>query len=261
MTHQHNLRIQAIGLYTIIEHELSRMFRISVQSFLPSVITTLLYFSIFGAVIGQNMRFLEGLSYSAFIAPGLIMIAVINNAYSNSSSSVFSARFQRSIEEVLISPLHPSLILIGYALGGILRAVLVAILVLGVSTLFIEVSLVRLPATLGVVILIACLFSLAGFTNGILAKTYDDVMIVPTFILSPLTYLGGVFYSISMLSPFWQNMVLINPIFYMVELLRYTMLHHPSEHVSVALTVLCLLNIGLFRLNIFLMKKGVGIRE
>lgn len=260
MTHQRNLRIQAIGLYTLIEHELSRMFRISVQSFLPSVITTLLYFSIFGAVIGQNMRFLEELSYSAFIAPGLIMIAVINNAYSNTSSSLFSARFQRSIEEVLISPLHPSLILIGYALGGILRAVLVAILVLAVSTLFIEVSLVRLPATLGVVILIACLFSLAGFTNGILAKTYDDVMVVPTFILSPLTYLGGVFYSITMLSPFWQNMVLINPIFYMVELLRYTMLHHPSEHVSIALTVLCLLNIGLFGLNVFLMKKGVGIR-
>lgn len=261
MTHQHNLRTQAIGLYTLIAHELSRMFRISVQSFLPSVITTLLYFSIFGAVIGQNMRLLEGLSYSAFIAPGLIMIAVINNAYSNTSSSLFSARFQRSIEEVLISPIHPSLILIGYGVGGILRALLVALLVLGVSTFFIDLSAARLPATLGVVMLIACLFSLAGFTNGLLAKTYDDVMVVPTFILSPLTYLGGVFYSASMLSQFWQHMVLLNPIFYMVELLRYTMLNHPSEHVSVALVVLCLLNIGLFGFNIFLMKKGVGIRE
>ncbi len=219
MTRQHNIRIQAIALYTVIQHELSRMFRISVQSFLPSIITTLLYFSIFGAVLGQQMQLVEGLQYSTFIAPGLVMIAVINNAYSNTSSSLFSARFQRSIEEVLISPLRPSLMLIGYTLGGVLRALIVATLVLGVSTVFIDLSLIHIPATLGIVILIACLFSLAGFTNGMLAKTFDDVMVVPTFALSPLTYLGGVFYSISMLSPFWQHIVLLNPIFYMVELL------------------------------------------
>jgi ABC-2 type transport system permease protein len=261
MTKHHNVSMQIIGLYTITTHELSRMFRISVQSFLPSLITTLLYFSIFGAVIGQQMRLIEGLSYSTFIAPGLIMIAVINNAYANSSSSLFSARFQRSIEEVLISPILPSLILIGYTLGGVLRALLVAGLVLIVAIFYIDLHWTQLPLTLGVVILIACLFSLAGFTNGMLAKTYDDVMVIPTFILSPLTYLGGVFYSISMLPAFWQHMVLLNPIFYMVELLRYALLNHPSEHVGSALAVLIGLNIGLFYLNVWLMKKGTGIRE
>lgn len=261
MTAHHNRRIQAIALYTVIQHELSRMFRISVQSFLPSIITTLLYFSIFGAVLGQQMQTVEGLHYSTFIAPGLMMIAVINNAYANTSSSLFSARFQRSIEEVLISPLRPSLLLIGYTLGGVLRALLVALLVLSVSALFIDLSLIDIPTTFSIVFLIACLFSLAGFTNGMLAKTYDDVMIVPTFILSPLTYLGGVFYSISMLSPFWQHIVLLNPIYYMVELLRYAMLHHPSQHITLAMTVLCLLNIGLFSLNVWLISRGTGIRD
>lgn len=257
----HDLRIQLVSLYTIIHHELSRMFRISIQSFLPSVITTLLYFSIFGAVIGHQMRAIEGLPYSTFIAPGLIMIAIINNAYANSSSSLFTSRFQRSIEEVLVSPIHLSLILVGYTFGGILRAILVAMLVLGVATFFIDISLSQLPATFGVITLIACLFSLAGFTNGMLAKTYDSVMVVPTFILSPLTYLGGVFYSISMLSPFWQNIVHLNPIFYMVELLRYTLLNHPTEFVVPALIILACLNVGLFVFNLFLMKRGTGLRE
>ena len=256
-----NLRIQSIALYTVIRHEMARMFRISIQSFLPSIITTLLYFSIFGAVIGQQMREIEGLAYSTFISPGLVMIAIITNAYSNTSSSLFSARFQRSIEEVLVSPLQSSLILIGYTLGGILRALLVALLVLGVATYFVDLTIIHLPATFGVIILIACLFSLAGYTNGMLAKTYDSVMVVPTFVLSPLTYLGGVFYSISMLPPFWQHMVLLNPIFYMVELLRYVMLNHPSQHVGLALTVLCLLNVGAFGLNILLMRRGTGIRD
>lgn len=261
MIQRHNFRIQIIALLTIVKHELSRMFRISVQSFLPSLITTLLYFAIFGAVIGQSIRTIEGLSYSTFIAPGLIMIAVINNAYANSSSSLFSARFQRSIEEVLISPIRPSLILVGYTLGGVLRALLVAALVLCIAVFFIDVSLKQLPSTFGVLLLIACFFSLAGFTNGMLAKTYDDVMLVPTFLLSPLTYLGGVFYSISMLPAFWQNLVLLNPIFYMIELLRYALLNHPSQHVGHALQLLILVNISLFCLNVRLMKRGTGIRD
>lgn len=261
MTQQHNLRMQGIALYSVIHHELSRMFRISVQSFLPSIITTLLYFSIFGAVLGQRMQTVEGLDYSTFIAPGLIMIAVINNAYSNTSSSLFTARFQRSIEEVLICPLYPSLLLLGYTIGGVLRALLVSILVLFVAAFFIDFSWTRLPAAFGVIILIASLFSLAGFINGMLAKTYDDVMLVPTFILSPLTYLGGVFYSITMLPLFWQHLVLLNPIFYMVELLRYAMLNHPSQHAAVALIVLCLLNVGIFWLNVHLIKLGKGIRD
>ncbi|PJD90745.1 MAG: ABC transporter permease [Legionella sp.] len=256
-----HIYLQLVALYTIVHHEWVRMFRISIQAFLPSVITTLLYFSIFGAIVGRRIGLVEGLDYSTYIAPGLVMIAVINNAYTNTSSSLFTARFQRSIEEVLISPIHYSLMLFGYILGGILRGVIVAALVLLVSAYFIDIRLEQLPFTFLVVILIACLFSLAGFTNGILAKTFDDVMIVPTFVLSPLTYLGGVFYSIHMLSSFWYHLALFNPIFYMVDLLRYSMVNHPSQHVIPALSVMCALIIGLFSLNLFLVKRGTGIRD
>lgn len=256
-----HIHLQWVALYTIVHHEVVRMFRIGIQAFLPSVITTLLYFSIFGAIIGQRVGLVEGLDYSTYIAPGLVMIAVINNAYTNTSSSLFTARFQRSIEEVLISPIHYSLVLVGYILGGILRGFLVAGLVLLVSAYYIDIRLEQIPFTLGVILLIACLFSLAGFTNGMLAKTFDDVMIVPTFILSPLTYLGGVFYSIHMLSSFWYQLALFNPIFYMVDLMRYSMVNHPSQHIIPALSVICALIMGLFALNLYLVKRGTGIRD
>lgn len=260
MTHN-TTRLQWIALYTLVHHELVRMFRISVQSFLPPIITTLLYFTIFGIVIGKRIAAVEGLDYSTFIAPGLILIAVINNAYTNTASSLFTSRFQRSIEEILISPIHPSLILIGYVLGGVARALLIALLVLCVSAFYCDLHYTQLPFTFFIVSLIACLFSLAGFTNGMLAKTFDDVMLVPTFILSPLSYLGGVFYSITMLPQFWQNFVLLNPIFYMVDLLRYALLDHPSTHISVALGVLSLLVLGLFRFNLLLLRRGTGLRD
>lgn len=255
------LKLQLIALTTIIHHELMRMFRISIQVFLPSAITTLLYFSIFGAIIGRRVGLVEGVSYSAYIAPGLVMIAVITNAYSNTSSSLFSARFQRSIEELLISPIHYSVMLLGYTLGGIIRGVLVAILVLAVSAFYIDINWAQLPLTLLIVILISCLFSLAGFTNGMLAKTFDDVMLVPTFILSPLTYLGGVFYSIEMLSPMWHKIALLNPIFYMVELLRFSMINHANQHVGYALSLLGSCVISLTGLNLVLLKRGIGIRD
>lgn len=255
------LKLQLIALYTIIHHELTRMFRISIQVFLPSAITTLLYFSIFGAIIGQRVGLIEGVSYSTYIAPGLVMIAVITNAYSNTSASLFSARFQRSIEEMLISPTHYGIMLFGYTAGGIIRGILVALLVLGVSAFYIHINVSQLPLTLLIVTLISCLFSLAGFTNGMLAKTFDDVMLVPTFVLSPLTYLGGVFYSIEMLSPIWHKIALLNPIFYMVDLLRYSMIDHANQHVASALGLLCFCIISLIGLNLLLLKRGIGIRD
>lgn len=255
------IKLQLIALYTIIHHELGRMFRISTQVFLPSIITTLLYFSIFGAIIGRRVGLIEGVSYSTYIAPGLVMLAVITNAYSNTSSSLFSARFQRSIEEILYSPIHYSLILLGYTIGGIIRGFLVAILVLLVSAFYIDISLQQLPLTFLFITLIACLFSLAGFTNGMLAKTFDDVMIVPTFVLSPLSYLGGVFYSIEMLSPFWHSIALFNPLFYMVDLLRFSMINLNSRPVETAIFAIIFINISLIGLNLFLLKKGTGIRE
>jgi len=252
---------QLISLYTLIHRELVRMFRIFSQVFLPPVISTLLYFLIFGAIIGQRVGSIQGVSYSSFIAPGLILMAVITNAYSNVSSSLFSVRFQKNIEEMLISPMHYSLLLLGFTLGGILRGLIVAILVFLVSICFVDVDLHHLPLALLIVILTAALFSLAGFANGMLARNFDDVALVPTFILTPLTYLGGVFYATDMLSPFWQKLLYVNPIFYMVNALRHAMIGKQEINMSLAMAVICLLLLALIILNLVLLKKGVGLRE
>lgn len=255
------INIQLIGLYTLVRRELIRMFRIASQVFLPPVITTLLYFLIFGAVMGNRIGTIDQVSYTLFIAPGLVMIAVITNSYANVSTSLFSVRFQKSIEEVLISPMHYSLILLGYTLGGVLRGLIVAILVFLVAYFFLDLDFKTLPQTLGVVTLVATLFSLAGFTNGMLARSFDDVALIPTFVLTPLTYLGGVFYSISMLPPFWQKISYFNPILYMVNALRHVMIGQQEVNMAVAMSIICGIVVSLTALNLMLLKKGVGLRE
>ena len=255
------LNQQLIALYTLIHRELVRMFRIASQVFLPPVITTLLYFLIFGTVIGDRLGPIHGISYAEFIAPGLVMLAVINNAYANVSTSLFSVRFQRSIEEMLVSPMHYSLLLLGYTLSGILRGVIVAVLVYLVACFFLDIDFMRAPMTLLVVILVAALFSMAGFTNGMLARTFDDVALVPTFILAPLTYLGGVFYSTSMLPAFWQKVSYFNPIFYMVSALRQAMIGGQSVNMALAMSIICIMLILLTVLNLVLLKKGVGLHD
>lgn len=252
---------QLIGLYTILRRELVRMFRIASQVFLPPVIQTLLYFLIFGSVIGDRVGLVHGVSYMMFIAPGLIMMTVITNAYSNVCTSLFNVRFQRSIEEVLISPIHYSFILIGYVAGGVLRGIIVASLVFLISSIFLTFDLYRLPMTFLVVILVAVLFSLAGFLNGMLARNFDDVALVPTFILTPLTYLGGVFYSASMLSPFWEKVTHLNPIYYMVTAIRHAMIPQQETDMLLAMTVIVLMVVILTVVNLRLLKKGVGLRE
>ena len=252
---------QLIALYTLIRRELVRMFRISSQVFLPPVITTLLYFLIFGTVIGERVGPILGTTYASFIAPGLVMMAVITNAYSNVSTSLFSARFQKNIEEMLVSPMHSSLLLLGYTLSGVLRGLIVAVLVYLVACFFIEVDFQHIPMTLLITLLVAALFSLAGFTNGMIARTFDDVAIVPTFILAPLTYLGGVFYATTMLPPFWQKVSYFNPIFYMVNALRQAMIGHQEINMTLAISVICVILILLVFLNMILLKKGVGLRE
>lgn len=254
-------KIQWIALLTMIRYELVRMFRIPIQAFLPSVATNFLYFSIFGKIIGPRLGLIDGISYSAYITPGLLMLAVITNAYNNTSSSLFSMRFQHSIEEILISPIRPELILLGYTLGGIIRGVIVATLVLLLSLLFVPINWSNLPLTYVFVFLIACLFSLAGFSNAMVAKTFDDVMLIPTFVLSPLTYLGGIFYSIAMLPPIWQKLVQLNPIYYMVNLLRYSMLELPNQHYRLSIFVISTITLILIAINLILLKRGVGIRE
>ncbi len=252
---------QLIGLYTILRREIMRMFRISSQVFLPPVIQTLLYFLIFGSVVGSHMGLVQGVSYMFFIAPGLILMTVITNAYSNVCTSLFNVRFQRSIEEVLISPMHYSLILIGYTLGGVIRGLIVACLVFGVSSFFLSFDLHRLPMTLLVVLLVSALFSLAGFLNGMLARNFDDVALVPTFILTPLTYLGGVFYATSMLAPFWQKFTLVNPIYYMVNAMRHAMIGNQEVNMSLAMIIIVLMLVCLVFVNLRLLKKGIGLRE
>ena len=255
------IKQQLIALYTLIHRELVRMFRIASQVFLPPVITTLLYFLIFGTVIGNRIGSIQGMSYAEFIAPGLIMMAVITNAYANVSTSLFSVRFQRSIEEMLVSPMHYSLLLLGFTLSGVLRGVIVAVLVYVVAYFFVDIDFFRIPMTLLVVVLVAALFSLAGFTNGMLARTFDDVALVPTFILAPLTYLGGVFYGTSMLPIFWQKVSFFNPIFHMVSALRHAMIGQQGTNMALSMSIICILLLLLAILNLILLKKGIGLHD
>jgi ABC-2 type transport system permease protein len=256
-----NTKYQLIGLYTLIRRELVRMFRIFIQVFLPPLITTLLYFLIFGSVMGGYIGSIQGTTYANFIAPGLIMMTVITNSYANVSNSLFSIRFQKNIEELLVSPMHYSLLLIGFTLGGILRGLIVAFLVILVAYFFIDIDLKSIPMTFVIVFLVAAVFSLAGFTNAILAKNFEDIAIVPTFILAPLTYLGGVFYTTDMLSPFWQKLTYFNPILYMVNALRHVMLGHREINMVLAMSIISGILLFLIVLNLILLKKGVGIRE
>lgn len=252
--------VQLIALYTLIRHELTRMFRIHTQVFLPPVITTILYFLIFGAVMGKRIGPIQGIEYVAFIAPGLVMMAIISNAYSNVSSSLYSARFQKSIEEILVSPMHNSMLLLGYVCGGVLRGTIVALLVFIVSTFFTGTSLYHLPLTLLTILSVSVLLSLAGFTNGLLARRFDEIAIFPTFILTPLTYLGGVFYSLHMLSPFWQKASHLNPIFYMVNALRHAMVGHEEVNSMLCMLIILSLIILMTYINVLLLKKGAGLR-
>ena len=250
-----------IALYTIINHELIRMLRISSQVFLPPVITTLLYFLIFGTVVGKQIGTIQGMSYGEFLAPGLVMMSVIINSYSNVSTSLFSVRFQKSIEELLVSPMHYSSILLGFVIGGVFRGLIVGILVYFVSCFFLHVDFTRIPMTFCIVVLVATVFSLAGFANAMLARTFDDVALIPTFIITPLTYLGGVFYTTNMLPVFWQKLSYFNPILYMVTALRQAMIGHQEINMTLAMTVICTLLVLLAILNLMLMKKGVGLHD
>ncbi|HCA89993.1 MAG: ABC transporter permease [Legionellaceae bacterium] len=253
---------QLIALYTLVRRELIRMFRIFTQVFLPPIITTFLYFLIFGTLIGKRIGPIQGVSYLEFIAPGLILMAVITNSYGNVSTSLFSFRFQKSIEEMLVSPIQNSTLLLGYVLGGMLRGLIVGLLVFTTAYFFLDIDIHHLPLVMLVVLLVSALFALAGFTNGMIARNFDDVMIVPTFVLTPLTYLGGIFYSIHMLPDFWQTCSWFNPIMYMMSAMRYAMIGQTAEvNIGLAMSIIVGLVIGLTCLNLKLLKLGVGLRS
>ncbi len=255
------LRVYQIAFKTILAKEIHRFIRIWMQTLLPPVITMSLYFVIFGALIGSRIGPMDGYNYMEFIAPGLIMMAVITNSYQNVVSSFFGAKFQRHVEEVLVAPIPNSVILLGFMAGGMARGLIVGLLVTVIALLFTRLGVHNLAVMISVVILTSALFSLAGFLNALFAKTFDDITIVPTFVLTPLTYLGGVFYSISLLPEFWQYASLLNPILYMVNAFRYGILGSSDIGLLPAFALIISFTVVLFGLSLYLLNRGVGIRS
>jgi ABC-2 type transport system permease protein len=249
-----------VALRTIATKEILRFSRIWIQTVLPPVITMALYFIIFGNLIGPRIGQMDGFNYMEFIIPGLIMMAVITNSYANVVSSFYGSKFQRHIEEMIISPTPNYIILIGYVLGGVARGLSVGIAVTLVSMVFHPLNIHSLAVIFSMILLTAILFSLAGLINGVYARSFDDISIIPTFVLTPLTYLGGIFYSISMLPDFWQTMSLGNPILYMVNAFRYGFLGVSD----ISLVTSYIISIGfiivLYLFSLHLLRKGQGIR-
>ncbi len=245
---------------TIVVKEFLRFIRIWVQTVLPPVITTALYFIIFGNLIGSQIGDMEGFRYMDYIVPGLIMMAVITNSYGNVVSSFYGSKFQRNVEEMLVSPMPNYIILCGYVAGGVARGIIVGLAVTLISMLFSELHVYNGWVLVSVFILTSILFSLAGFINAVYANSFDDISIVPTFVLTPLTYLGGIFYSISLLPEFWQTASLANPILYMVNAFRYGFLGITDIHLSVSYTIIIVFIIVLYSFSMHLLNKGKGIR-
>jgi ABC-2 type transport system permease protein len=250
-----------IALYTIARREVHRILRIWGQTLVPPAITMTLYFLIFGNLIGSRIGQMGGFSYMDFIVPGLVMMSIIQNSYGNISSSFFGAKFGRHVEELLVAPLPSWVILTGYVAGAVLRGLMVGIIVLGIAMLFTRVRLPHPFVTLATVLLGATIFSLAGFVNAVYARKFDDIAIVPTFILTPLTYLGGVFYSVSLLPAFWEKASYLNPILYMVNAFRYGLLGVSDVPLAVSFGVMLAFVLGLGALGLHLLRTGVGLRS
>lgn len=249
-----------IALQTILTKEITRFTRIWSQTILPPAITMTLYFIIFGKLIGSQIASIHGYSYMEYIVPGLVMMSIITNSYANTSSSFFSAKFTRSIEEMLVSPMSNFIVLIGFTLGGVLRGLTVGIVVIFISLFFTHVLIHHLFIVIMMAVLSAIVFSLAGLINGIFAKKFDDISFIPTFVLTPLTYLGGVFYSVTQLPWIWQKISFFNPVLHLVDIFRYGMLGISQIPITLGMSLVVSLVIILFASCLFLLKKGVGIR-
>ncbi|MDD5394550.1 MAG: ABC transporter permease [Thiothrix sp.] len=256
-----NAQQKWVAYYTILVREVLRFTRIWVQTIIPPVITTALYFVIFGNLIGSQIGKMEGHSYIEFIVPGLIMMSVITNSYANVVSSFYSSKFQGNIAEMLVSPTPNWIILLGYVSGGVARGVTVGVAVTLVSLLFSNLYIQHFWITLTIAILTSALFALAGLINAAYAKSFDDITIIPTFVLTPLTYLGGVFYSIAMLPPFWQKLSLLNPVLYMVNGFRYGILGIADISVWISYAVISSFILLLGGFGLYLLNKGIGIRS
>ncbi|OZB62068.1 MAG: ABC transporter permease [Lysobacterales bacterium 13-68-4] len=257
-----NNSLNMVALYTIVRREIARIMRIWTQTLIPPVITMTLYFVIFGKLIGSRIGTIEGgFTYIQYIVPGLVMMSIIQNSYGNISSSFFGAKFSRAVEEMLVSPMPNWVILLGYVIGAVVRGLAVGVLVLLVALFFTSLHLKHPLVTLLSVLFGATIFSLAGFINAVYAKKFDDIALVPTFIIAPLTYLGGVFYSIKMLGEPWQAISRINPILYMVNAFRFGVLGISDVGVVTAFTVMGLFIAVLSVIALQLLKRGVGLRS
>ena len=246
---------------TIVIKEILRFMRIWVQTVLPSAITTTLYFVIFGKLIGERIGEMGGFSYIEFIVPGLILMSVIQNSYANVVSSFFGTKLQHYIEELLIAPVPNWVVLAGYVSGGVARGTLVGFVVTLISMFFTDLSIHSFAITLLVFVLTSILFALGGFINAVYAKTFDDVSIIPTFVLIPLTYLGGIFYSIELLPDFWQGVSLGNPVLYMVKAFRFGILGVSDINILVAVSMILVFIAVLAVFSLSLLHRGVGIKK
>jgi ABC-2 type transport system permease protein len=252
---------QWIAFSTIVRREIRRFMRIWPQTLVPPVITIALYFVIFGKLVGSRIGDMSSLPYIQFVAPGLIMMSVITNSYSNVVSSFFGSKFQSNIEELLVSPTPNWIILVGYVVGGMARGLGVGLIVTVLSLYFADFSLHSLPITLGIVLMTSLMFSLAGLINAIFASSFDDISIIPTFVLTPLIYLGGVFYSIEMLSGFWQGLSMFNPILYMVNAFRYGMVGITDINIMASFAMVGLFSAILFSVALWLLQNGSRLRN
>ena len=250
-----------IGFLTLLRREIIRIMRIWPQTLLPPIITMSLYFMIFGSFIGSKIGNIHGVSYISFIMPGLIMMSVLTSSYLNVVSSLFGSKFQKNIEEMLISPLPTLTIMFGFIAGGMFRGLTIGFLVTIVSLFFTKIQIYNIFIVVLVVVLTSLLFAIGGILNALYAKTFDDISIIPTFIITPLTYLGGVFYSIDSLPSFWQKVSLFNPILYIINTFRYGFIGITDIDITKSIIIILLSTILLFYLAYYLIKKGVGLKE
>ena len=256
-----NISLNLIAFYTIVRKEVLRVIRIWIQTIVPPAITMTLYFVIFGNLIGTRIGVMGGYSYMQFIAPGIIMMSVITNSYGNVVSSFFGAKYGGHIDEMLISPMSNATIILGHIAGGVLRGLMVGGMVTIIALSFTNLELKFPLITFSMVLLSSIVFALAGFINALFAKKFDDIAIIPTFVITPLTYLGGVFYSINLLPEFWQSASKFNPILYMVNAFRYGILGASDIQINYAYIVVITFVIILFSLSLILLNRGIGIRD
>ena len=250
-----------IAFKSILSKEINRFTRIWIQTLVPPAITMTLYFLIFGNLVGSRIGEMGGVSYMEFIAPGLIMMSVITNSYSNVASSFYSAKFQRNLEELMVAPVPHYVLIAGYVGGGVARGLCVGLIVTLVAMFFVDISLHHAGLVVMTVFLTSVLLSLGGLINAVFAKSFDDISIIPTFVLTPLTYLGGVFYSLSLLPPFWQGVSALNPVVYMINVFRYGFLGFADISVPLSIAIMIGFCVALWTLAYYLVSRGIGLRS